>query len=1094
MTPNNHLRPLFTLRTDAVVGRTAEIAKLQQVLADLATTDDQTLLFYIAGDGGMGKTRFLEWVLKEYSLPDKTLRTQILDFYNSILRTDVDLVEHIYDAIEAALARAQLLAQFAEYRTLHERFRRQETDAAGGQTGDSVIAAFVKAWTPLAKDGYRLIVLLDTAELLRFEDDPVRQKFDAPQPVASTKRWLLEVVDDNSKLPGVLFVVAGRKNESITLYQEFCERAAHEAKAPTQRVINLDGFSSAGTEAYFIELAKLLSAQGHNVEAEMVAAIDEPQRAALHHLTNGSPIALAIALQLLIDGVGSEITDLIHDQLHALVEQTENLEEKFQAALVTELANYQAFGEIGIAMRYMALARKGLTPERLAQLLQKIGSNLPEIDFPALFNDLAQQIFVKVLPDGALVLHDKVAEWVTRLFEEQEAIRLYAALTEIYAQEIAAQEKLIDRLLPFADPFTEIDEAQDNVEVQVTPDPAAVESAHKLRQVRRKRRNLIIEQMTYALRSDPIKGYKIYYELAEEAFNVGRMDYDMQIRTEFLHWWMDEQPVGSGEYPSRLQAHEKGLTQEIVEADFAVRAVQRTYSAESIAAIPLSPAQRSQATITLVNKIIQSVGDANDAFVLPIFARTWLNLYTDLARGQLVEKEADIAAVRQSFKTHIAELSDLLAKQGKAQGNHILDAFLLTSALAFAHYELGFFESNHGNHGDAIDSFNRSLPLYRRLGFEINQARSLNDKAFSLAVVGNAQRAETSVYDALNLRKQLGFSYPIGLSYNTLAIVYTMAERPASSLRYARYALSIFRSLSHEYGQMIAYRACSEALRRDAERVGVANRKLQQSRLREAVTAGEAAVALAKSLLTDKDALLVDIYIECGSAWRDLMRFYGQHADLRKEDDTNKDKDLTHESHYWLQTGIDLAKNIPGARPQLIDAMIDLAYLHYYEAIASPADLARLLPIAQAATTAAIEEIPTTYRELPPQGSLHKTLTVYWSLLSKAHGLLVTITRQQPELQGHITSVDETIAPKARQLLEEATLTLYFSSLLEMNVRNVRRANQILYEAFQTFTVDALEWFARQADEVTVSLQIPADHQHDMKLYLAENFGIDPVD
>ena len=220
------------------------------------------------------------------------------------------------------------------------------------------------------------------------------------------------------------------------------------------------------------------------------------------------------------------------------------------------------------------------------------------------------------------------------------------------------------------------------------------------------------------------------------------------------------------------------------------------------------------------------------------------------------------------------------------------------------------------------------------------------------------------------------------------------------------------------------------------------------------------------------------------------MRFYGQHADLREA----KDKEPAQESQYWLQAGIDLAKKIPGARPQLIDAMIDLAYLRYYEAIANPAKLTRLLPIAQAATVAAIQEIPTTYRELPLQDSLHKTLTVYWSLLSKAHGLSVTITKQQPALQGHLTSVDETTAPKARQLLEEATLTLYFSSLLEMNVRNVRRAQQILYEAFQTFTVEALEWFARQADEVAAALCIPVEHQNDMRLYFAENFGIDPVD
>ncbi|MCE7986132.1 MAG: ATP-binding protein [Caldilinea sp. CFX5] len=1092
MTPNNRSHPLFTLRTDAIVGRAEEIAKLQQVLADLTTTTDHTLFFYIAGDGGMGKTRFLEWVLNTYSPPHKTFRTPILDFYNSILRTDVDLVEHIYDAIEPALSQEKLTDYFAEYRTLRERFRRQETDAAGGQSGESVISAFVKAWTPLAVAGYRLIILLDTAELLRFEDDPVRHKFDAPQPVASTKRWLLEMVDDDSKLLGVLFVVAGRKKESPTLYAEFCERAAHGAQSSKQRVIDLEGFQPAGTDAYFAQLTKILQTRGYQDEADIIAGIDSEQRAALHQLTKGSPIALAIALQLLIDGVSSEIPTLINNQLNQSVAPTADLEPHFQAALITELANYQAFGEVGIVMRYMALARKGLTPSRLAKLLQKIGSNLPDVEFAALFTELAQQIYVKVLPDGALVLHDKVAEWVTRLFEDAEAIYLYAALYDIYEEEIAEQTRTIADLLPFADPFTEmeeIDEMSGSVAVRVIPDPAAVQSAHELRRVRRKRRNLIIEQMTYALRSDPIRGYKIYYELAEEAFNVGRMDYDMQIRTEFLQWWMDEHPVGSGQYPNRQQAAAVGLTQAIIEADFAVRAVQRTYSAESIDAITLSPSQRSQATIALVNKILQSVGDKRDDFTLPPFAETWLNLYTDLARGQLVANEEEITQVRQSFQSHIREFIVLLNNRGKTEDGNNLAVFLLTSALAFAYYELGFFESNHGNHGDAIESFNRSLPLYRRLGFEINQARSLNDKGDSLAVVGFAQRAETSVHDALLLRKQLGFSYPIGLSYNTLAIVHTMAERPASALRYAKYALSIFRSLSHDYGQMIANRACSEAYRRDAERVGVANRKVQQIRLKDALDASKAALTFAEALLTDKDALLVDIYIEHGSAWRDLARFYGQNPDLREK----MAVDPIHESEAWLQAGVDLARTIPGARTQLIDAMIDLAYLRYYEALTSATDKTTRLTNAQVATERAIAEIPSTYRDLPLPDGQAKTLSVYWSLLTKAHGLLMTITRQRLYLQHPHLSINETTMADARKLLAEATLALYFSSLLEANVRNVRRANQIIYEAFQTFSFEALEWFAQQATEVAQSLQIPADQQQAMKQYLAENFGIDLI-
>ena len=82
-----------------LAGRDEELHKLKKTLDELQQTADKTLLFYVAGDGGMGKTRLLQWV-KQQPFSPNTFCTSILDFYNSILRTDVDLVEQIFDDIE----------------------------------------------------------------------------------------------------------------------------------------------------------------------------------------------------------------------------------------------------------------------------------------------------------------------------------------------------------------------------------------------------------------------------------------------------------------------------------------------------------------------------------------------------------------------------------------------------------------------------------------------------------------------------------------------------------------------------------------------------------------------------------------------------------------------------------------------------------------------------------------------------------------------------------------------------------------------------------------------------------------------------------
>ena len=212
-------KPLFTLRTDELAGRQDELHKLGKTLEELQSTADKTLLFYIAGDGGMGKTRFLQWVYKQYEKREpssKIFCTSILDLANSILRTDIDLVERIFDDIELQLTALpeSLLDSFESYKAIRDRYQLQRSGAAATQASTEVINAFYEGWLPLAQSGYRLIILLDTAELLRFEDDPVRQQFEkygANMPTSSTKSWLEEVVKDSVEtvdrtLPGVLFV------------------------------------------------------------------------------------------------------------------------------------------------------------------------------------------------------------------------------------------------------------------------------------------------------------------------------------------------------------------------------------------------------------------------------------------------------------------------------------------------------------------------------------------------------------------------------------------------------------------------------------------------------------------------------------------------------------------------------------------------------------------------------------------------------------------------------------------------------------------------------------------------------------------------
>ena len=1072
-------QPLFTLRTDEIVGREKELAKLTKVLSELRTTGDRTLFFYIAGDGGMGKTRLLQWV-KAQPLPSKTFCTTVLDFYHSTLPTDVDLVEQIFDDTEAGIEKLPLDLRwgFERYKVLRNRYHRQEVGATGQQGRVEVIQAFNDAWSPLAKAGYRLVVLLDTAEFLRFEDDEVRAKFDkfgAAMPIASAKQWLEAVMAGASSgkdetLPGVLFIVAGRRKEDETLYQSLARLAAMGAPNADTHLINLAGLDRQGIDTYLDALANKLTQKGLDGPAEQLRELDSARRQALFQVTLGSPIALALALQIYIDQTSSELDLLIEEQLAFPEQPVSNAEKRLQAALVKALAEQQTFQAASTAIRYMSLARKGLTPTRLCGLLNSTNQSHITVNF----TDLKDLIFVKELPDGSLVLHDKMADWTEEgLYgaSKERSHIVYQKLIELYDQEIAELDRKIDDLTPNADPIES--DLYDTTEMQ--EDPFAHENSWEFRHTRHQRRNLLIERMAYVLRAAPLTGYKQYFKLAEEAFNAGRMDYESQIRAEFLGWWNHEEPVKSGLYKYRQQAADVGVSKAIIEADFAIRMIQREYNRE----LPeISPTERMIRTVNLVEQILLEINAGH--FDVPIFVRNLIRVYGETAKGQLAKSEEQITQVRSEFRDQIDELEALLSDSTDDDHEDVeeqvlsIEQFLTLNALAFAHYELGFFESNYGNHGNAIANYTSSLLPYRDLGLEINLARSLNDKAYSSAMVGDSDSAETTVEEALRLRKRLGFSYLIALSYNTLGIVHTLGERPITAVRYCDYALRTFIGLNHEYGQMIASRALSEAHRRIAEYLH-SNRGEQLSALERALTASQTALALAEKLLSDKDSLLAEVRDECGCVYRDLARFRFQNLDLLKDKKDNHEKAYG-QSTQLIDAAIALAQGVPGARTHLVDFMINRAYLSFYRLNAETIDdqtKATFLNETWKLVTDAITEVPNQYRTPSAPDHNPNDLVVYWGYLSKAHALRVHCLRNRLELLKSNVELKPERIELERELLREAIYTLYFRSLLRGNMRYVRKSHQAVFDAFNTFSGFTLRRLRKEAPGISQEAGIP---------------------
>ena len=1083
--------PLFTLRTRALAGRSAEQQKLRAAVAQLQSADDETRLFYIAGDGGMGKTRLLEWLRDDLSAElteqdHPIIFTRIIDFYSSHLLIALDLSGAIAQEIRQGLDGKYDDAEiFRDFDDLQQRFRSQQNASVPSDIRRQMTEALDATWGKLAEQGCRLVVLLDTAELLRFYDDPVRARFEATLSTATTWHWLQRTVEQN-ELPGALFVVAGRRKEAPELYDQLCKLAGAE-----ERVIQLDGFSPDGVGEYIQYLSDTLAQNGHVYEARLLneaEGFDDALVDVFHRLTGGLPIALAVALQLYLDRTPPALMALIDDLLEGK-DAPPNMQEVVRATLVQALGDY-AFGQdASVIVRYMALARRGLTPQRFRAIWDG------QYQFSALEEDFAQlqeQIFVKTRPDGSLVLHDEIADWLEVGFYSEDrktARKIYEWLVAEYNREIEAVEDAIvglNQRTNISDEEIIEDDIQPLPESAPSSRPSAtprqLEEERALFDARNRRRHLTADRMGYALRWNPAEGYKHYYELAEEIFSTGLREYEAHVRAVFLEWW-DVQEADTGNYRYRNETA-AGVTPDLIDGDFALRAVQRAYTEQQPAA------QRLRNTLALAQRIL----DAGD-FDIPRHARALLEVYANLCRGQL-EGEETLEGVRAAFDRYMAVLEQEKRTHGEWKAN--LQGWLIHAARAFGYYAYGFFERTRGHYGRAARYYTASLKPYRDLKFEVSQARSLNDKAYALALVGDSLNAEAAVKDALGLRQKLGYGYPIALSLNTYGIVLTMNEHPVSAGYYCRRALEIFRRVDSPYGQMLAHRALSEAHRRDAERLPLA-RGHYLRHLESALAESEQSHAIAQRLLQQPSSLLADILDEYGCVYRDLARFCWQNRD-DCADKHNADASFQR-AEELLRQSIQAVEGI-GASERRVDSAINLAYLYYWRIDSVQGDginadqrgqMLAWLDEAETRLREAIGFAPEDYRN--PAHPRHKRgdPSNYWTHLSKAWSLAALIAQERRLLAERSS---ELTADKERtfedELLRAVMRIFYYASRLPGNVRAVRRARQVAYDVLKPLASETLERFHEEGAQVFPAEERAAWKRAEelLRARLHENFGL----
>jgi tetratricopeptide (TPR) repeat protein len=359
---------------DFFVGRMSELQMVTQLLHD----GQGKWLVQILGEGGIGKTRFLER-LREKLRRSRRSRdwrcTEIVDFYKVSTQTTFGLLAEIARKVDP-----EQFQQFESQRQIYEEVIKNQPDVGLQQEAFHRVAnAFFDDWRALLKKGRRVVLLFDTCEEMHLLSVWVGRTL-LPRLLSIQKELQAQNGSPASALePQIVAVFAGRT--ALTLPPELEDSLL---------VVPLPPLSQEEVQEFF-EQASWFPRK-----------ISKKQLVELNNRCGGRPLYVALSYDWLANQMG-------------LVEDLINTPGPFSEKLVEWILQLRNIHSNVILAA--ALAWRRMEAGLLAKLLQ-----LPDVAAAEkLFEELSRYSFVKYRPPdpaqnfaGSFQLHDVMRDLVNR--------------------------------------------------------------------------------------------------------------------------------------------------------------------------------------------------------------------------------------------------------------------------------------------------------------------------------------------------------------------------------------------------------------------------------------------------------------------------------------------------------------------------------------------------------------------------------------------------------------------------------------------------------------------------------------------------------
>lgn len=817
------------LRKGALIGRKAELRHLR----DLLHQRGESHAVYYYAQGGYGKTRLLEELQVMVAELGETFRTTgIIDLYHTDTHSASDVERAIVEGLDAD---RRYFKQYRSKRTDYELLRERGADPGLLESKREELGqVFVKEWGDLALDSKKLVICLDTVELLQYESSVVEDTVGAHTIDTRIRAWLL---DKLPQLKNVLVVFAGRpkprsSDERINhqerlisdMHKAFDDRFEHPFEAR-----ELPPLDMAETEALVEMLTRQIAKRTDQsvLDGKQAATIVPAEYLALvYRLTAGRPIYIHLIVDLL-GGLSPEpgrIFEMLdrHMDLVAASEDDQRIGEarrEIEAQILDAVYNHS--GELGGYISRIALMPKGADAEIFSSSL-----GLTKEEAQAKLDQLASLSFVKQYAAlrGGQTLHAE------RLFLHDEMHQLVMAIPYRRMNERHVAQGVITN---YYDP--QIETLQERIE-QLIKDKDDADAPRDRVLLRERLQKLQVERLYYQMVRDPRQAYQEYKRLSDQANRYRWVGFGMRLLDEFLRFYNDLE--------RREQFEKSGIVHEQVIRESTELWAERFYwwgqkrrcvdLAEQVMSEPAKFGIREQ-----------------DVSILGNICARWADAKADLSGY-------DPTVVTRA-EAYLARIGD--------------DPATPEAMLAFArlHTSIGYQLRKGGQLRRAAEHYVAGNTAYRRLAsYRDELAILLNNLAYAYARQGRFHLARPLASEALRINESMANDYTTGLTLSTFAAIEAMRGNFDDAIRYGQDARERFQRMEDPHGIVLSYLSLARAERKMAKGNIDMKRKLEDARSRLETAKGYLQRALEE---TERGGLTDDrgtVYAELGRVLREM--------------------------------------------------------------------------------------------------------------------------------------------------------------------------------------------------------------------------------